>query len=59
MAEHAVENTRASSEVVSDEVKRKLEKGMRIISDIEQTRPDGMMFKFELDLMYEVRSYVM
>lgn len=43
--------------VVSDEVRQTLEKGMRIISDIEQTRPDGMVFKFELDLMYEV-SYL-
>eukprot|EP00904_Undaria_pinnatifida_P003552 jgi/Undpi1/13198/HiC_scaffold_8.g02860.m1 len=42
------------SPVVSEEVCESIEKGMRIISDIEQTRADGMVFKFELDLMYEL-----
>lgn len=46
----------SSSAVVTEEVKQTLEKGMRIISDIEQTRADGMVFKFEMDLMYEVRA---
>lgn len=39
---------------MSGEVRQTLEKGMRIISDIEQTRTDGMKVKFELDLMYEL-----
>ncbi|CAN0378719.1 unnamed protein product, partial [Ectocarpus sp. 13 AM-2016] len=38
--------------VVSGEVCESIKKGMRIISDIEKTRADGMVFKFELDLMY-------
>lgn len=42
--------------LVSEEVKETLGKGMRIISDIEQTRPDGIVFKFEVDLMYEVSA---
>lgn len=46
----------SSSPVMTKEVKQTLEKGMRIISDIEQTRADGMVFKFEMDLMYEVRT---
>lgn len=45
--------------VVSDEVRQTLEKGMRIISDIEQTRPDGVVVKFELDLMYEVSTVML
>lgn len=43
--------------VVSEEVCQSIGKGMRIISDMEQTRADGMVFKFELDLMYEVRAF--
>lgn len=43
-----------SSAVISDGVKRSLERGMQILSDIEQTQPDGTVFKFEVDLMYEV-----
>lgn len=42
--------------VVSGEVCESIKKGMRIISDIEKTRADGMVFKFELDLMYAVRK---
>lgn len=42
--------------VSSEEVCESIKKGMRIISDIEQTRADGMVFKFELDLMYQVRD---
>lgn len=41
--------------VSSEEVCESIKKGMRIISDMEQTRADGMVFKFELDLMYQVR----
>lgn len=42
--------------VVSGEVCESIKKGMRIISDIEKTRADGMVFKFEVDLMYAVRQ---
>lgn len=41
--------------VVSEKVCQSIERGMRIINDIEQTRADGMVFKFEMDLMYAVR----
>lgn len=47
-----------SSPVVSEEVCQSIKKGMRIISDIEQTRADGMVFNFELDLMYAVSKSV-
>lgn len=52
-----VDGKKGEAVVVSDEVRQTLEKGMRIIGDIEKTRPDGMVFKFELDLKYEV-SYL-
>lgn len=57
--ENAAESTSSprssAAPVVSEEVCQSIKKGMRIISDIEQTRADGMVFKFELDLMYEVK----
>lgn len=40
--------------VVSEEVCQSIKKGMRIVSEVEQTRADGTVFKFELDLMYAV-----
>lgn len=49
-----MKDEKKGSSLVSEEVCESIEKGMRIISDIEQTRADGMVFKFELDLMYEV-----
>lgn len=42
------------ADVVSEEVCQSIKKGMRIVSDVEHTRTDGMVFKFELDLMYAV-----
>lgn len=48
--------TKSRNEAVSEEVCQSIEKGMKLISDIEQTRADGMVFKFELDLMYEVSA---
>ena len=42
------------------DLRQSIAKGMQIISDIEQTRADGIVFKFELDLMYEVNhAYTM
>lgn len=52
--ERSMKDKKEGSSLVSEEVCESIEKGMRIISDIEQTRADGMVFKFELDLMYEV-----
>lgn len=42
------------ADVVSEEVCQSIKKGMKIVSDVEQTRADGTCFKFEVDLMYAV-----
>lgn len=42
------------ADVVSEEVCESIKKGMKIVSDVEQTRADGTRFKFEVDLMYAV-----
>lgn len=42
------------SDLPMQDLRQSITKGMQIISDIEQTRADGIVFKFELDLMYEV-----
>ncbi|CAM9272845.1 unnamed protein product [Discosporangium mesarthrocarpum] len=44
----------ASATEIASELKKKLKKGMRIISELEQARDDGLVFKFEGDLMYEL-----
>lgn len=42
------------ADVVSEEVCQSIKKGMKIVSDVEQTRADGTCFKFDVDLMYAV-----
>ena len=43
-----------TTSVPTKELRQSIAKGMQIISEIEQAREDGMVFKFEMDLMYEV-----